>query len=290
MSKKLIKAIAFMMVLVLPILMSGFQADAKTVKYDLSQITAIEGWTQITDEIFVSTGQYVKVTMTLVVSGNEATLIDTGYNIEEALRTQEYMDQNNITLKNLIITHRHADHAANAGMFLTEGVNLYYPLNTEDGEIITMGDKVFKVIYTPGHAGDEHMSVELVNERILVAGDVVVNCLAPALPFGLLGKISNSQTLIATLENIKKQKYELIIPGHGDIVNTKESLDRSLDYLYNSRKLITKLIKSGGTAEDLMTIQLEDVLKNIDHLLEEEGLNRYVHSLNMQIIYQELQK
>lgn len=182
-------------------------------KYSKYNITAENKWTVIDNDIFVSTGVMNMVNLVLVTSGNEATLIDTGYNKDEAARIKDYIDQNNLSLKNIIITHSHADHTANLDMFRDDNVNEFTYYNSNDNQIINMGDKKFNIVYTPGHNGDEHMSVEI-DDKILVTGDIISSLYDPSyfLRFG-----GNEEHLIKTLEQLKQKEYTLIIPGHGQI-------------------------------------------------------------------------
>lgn len=184
-------------------------------------------WTTIDDEIFVSTGSYQQVTLTLVTSGNEATVIDTGLDTREAKAVKKYIEDNNLILKNLILTHGHHDHKAQIDMFMSDSVNLYDYDNSKDGQVIEMGDKNLKIIFTPGHCSDRHMSVEI-NEKILVAGDVITSALNPVkvLEFG-----GNRETLINTLEGLKEKNYTIIVPGHGDTCIGDSVIDDHLQAL-----------------------------------------------------------
>ena len=182
----------------------------------------------VNKDIIVSTGSYEKVNMILVVSGEEATLIDTGNDKKEALAIQSYIQNNHLKLKNIIITHEHADHINNLDMFLEEGVKLYKYSDLQSNDyVMTMGDKTFKIRATPGHFNDQHMSVEL-NDTILIAGDIIATNIRPGklLQFG-----GTRDTLVKTLEELNKNNYTLIIPGHGDICIGKDIIQEHLDSL-----------------------------------------------------------
>lgn len=181
--------------------------------YSKHNVTSQDKLTVIDDDILVSTGVMNMVNLVLVTSGNEATLIDSGNNIEEAERIKKYIDQNNLSLKNIIVTHSHADHTANLDMFRADNVKEFTYYDIKDNHIINMGDKKFTIVFTPGHNGDEHMSVEI-NDKILVSGDIISSLYDPSffLKFG-----GNEENLIKTLEQLKQKEYTLIIPGHGQI-------------------------------------------------------------------------
>jgi len=89
-----------------------------------------------------------------------------------------------LALENIIVTHFHGDHTGNYGMFKVPDENFFTPRVTTDGQIIEMGEAKLKIVKTPGHADDLHDSVELVNENILIAGDVVVTNVGSNLMYG----------------------------------------------------------------------------------------------------------
>lgn len=180
--------------------------------YSRHKIVEENSWTVINDDIFVSTGEYFDVNMTLVVSGKEATLIDTGASIEEAIRIKEYMDKENILLKNIILTHGHADHTGNLKLFKQDDTRIFNYYNTVYNQVIKMGDKALTIIHTPGHCNDEHLSVDI-NDTILIAGDIINTNFDPIDP-NLRG---NHEKLHTSLLKLKKNNYTIIVPGHGKI-------------------------------------------------------------------------
>jgi glyoxylase-like metal-dependent hydrolase (beta-lactamase superfamily II) len=241
-----------------------FIFPAVTASSSQPRIIKSEGWTQINDDIFVSSESYDtqgKINITLVVSGNEAALIDTGYSKAEAQRCLDYIENNHLKLKYVFITHLHTDHIVNLSLFKNPEVTVYDFPHSKDGQTVKMGDKTFKIIFTKGHYYDQHLSVEIVEDKVLAAGDVVVTDILPLLNYG-----GNMKSLIETLENIKQNNYSLIIPGHGDLYDTQKTIAVNLDYLIYIRKAVGDIIKSGGTAKDLTNIKAQDCLKDISHL------------------------
>lgn len=226
-----------------------FKVDSP--KYDIDEINKGGDWKQVTDEIFISKGSYVSVNMVLVVSKGEVALIDTGANKTEGLRVKEYIEDNNLIVNKIFLTHKHSDHIANLSMFEVSRENIYDFANTTDNQIIKMGDRSFKILYTPGHSNDNHISIELIEDKILVAGDVVPTCAAPLISYG-----GDSITLKKTLERIKKSKYSLIIPGHGNLFETKRTVEIQLEYLKKARALVKELILSGKSVQDAKKIKL----------------------------------
>lgn len=194
-------------------------------KYDIEEINEGRLWKQVTDEIFISRGAYEKVNMVLVTSIGDAALIDAGCNKKEALRVKDYLKSNNLTVTKIFLTHRHSDHTENLSMFDVGEENIYDFNNTSDNDIIKVGEKSFKILHTPGHT-NEDMSIELVEDNVLAAGDIVLTSLPP-----IISPSGDMDTLIKSLERIKNNNYSLIIPGHGDLLDAKQSVEMQLEYL-----------------------------------------------------------
>ena len=190
--------------------------DQREESEEMSLFNTLENaeMVSINDEIFVSSGNYHHVNMTLIVSGNEGTIVDAGSDTPEGERVKRYIDQNYIEIKNIILTHRHSDHVKNIETFMRDGVAVYEFNNTEDGQIIEMGDKKFVIIHTSGHFYDKHLSV-VVNDNILIAGDILTSNLDPLVVVSYGG---NKERWINTLQRILEKDYKLVIPGHGPIV------------------------------------------------------------------------
>ena len=245
----------------------------------------VSGMQKISDNVFVSTGEYIKVSVGLIVSGKEAAIIDTGlsyegYSPDEALRVKKYLEDNNLKLKYILLTHRHDDHVGNISMFENKDTITFDSSNTHDGQLIDFGDKTFKILRTDGHFNNEHISIELVKQNILFAGDVVVTNLPSAVAFQ-----GNFKGLVPTLEMLRTKNYSIIVPGHGDIINPHEAIKMDLEYLKNVKKYVTRIIKRGGTLEDVMKIKLEDCMKNTK-ILDQENM-QIVHEWSLETAYYE---
>jgi len=72
------------------------------------------------------------------------------------------------------------------------------------------------------------------------------------------------------LNKIKETGYSLIIPGHGEVVETSLLMDRQFEYLDNAKKEIEKIIASSGGMKDLGSITLEKCVKDSSYFLEDQ--------------------
>ena len=209
MKKRLITVVCLILALL------AFASCSKTEEEEnMFNISENAGMVSINDEIFVSSGSYYHVNMILIVSDNEGTIVDAGSDTPEGERVKSFIDQNGIEIKNIILTHRHSDHVKNIQTFSGDGVNVYEFNNTEDGQVIEMGDKKFVIKHTPGHCNDRHLSV-VVNDNILISGDILTSNLDPLVVLSYGG---NKESWVNTLKVILEQDYKLVIPGHGPIV------------------------------------------------------------------------
>ncbi len=190
------------------------------------EIIEREKWTEIGSDIFVFTGKYYSVNMTLVVSGRDAVLIDTGMHDEEYQNAMELIKDKDLKIETIIITHEHNDHVANLEKFKTEDVALITPDNAQNNQIISVGDKNLKIMFTEGHyKPHKHISIEIENQSILIAGDIIDNDdISSAVAPG-----GEAKKLLETLQMFKDKNYSIIIPGHGE-VGGNEMLNEHLEY------------------------------------------------------------
>lgn len=188
-------------------------------------------WTTIDDDIFVSTGYFLNVNMVLVTSGKEATIIDTGKSAKDIERIQKYIEENELILKNIIITHKHHDHVGNLFRLHKDNINLFDYKTIKDEQTIEMGDKKMNIFRTPGHANNLHLSIEI-NDDILVAGDIIVSNMSPNITLNSGG---NKDTLIQTLKKLEDNKYSIVIPGHGNVCEGYSVITDNLNFLLNKK-------------------------------------------------------
>ncbi|MDF2521937.1 MAG: beta-lactamase domain protein [Clostridia bacterium] len=236
-----------------------------------------DGLLAIGDDVFVSADPEGTVNMTLFVSQGKGTLIDAGFNEKQAKVLQDYIDKNKIELQNIIITHTHEDHIKYLEQFKKEGVEVFGPENTENGQVIVCGADELRILDTPGHASDNHISVEIVKHGVLAAGDVVTTSFVPSMGYG-----SSTEALINTLETIKGKKYALIIPGHGMPMSGKAAIELNLGYIEKLKKSVVKALQE-GTAVQKIDIPLQSVVDD-DAIISAKGADA-VNKNNIREMY-----
>ena len=169
----------------------------------------------------------------------EALIIDPGSNAESIIET---LTENEITAKQIVLTHCHFDHIMAVEQLVsklgvkviacqTEKENLLDPsvnytdryarkpisisadLYVKDGDVIKSGEYCFRVIETPGHTSGG-MCLYSENEKLLVSGDTLF--------YASIGRCDLATGNQATLlKSIKSKLFCLpddvsVLPGHGD--------------------------------------------------------------------------
>ena len=207
---------------------------------------------QITKGINIkpSKGAFGYASITLLKDGNENILFDTGSygvrNLIKDLLKKEKIDK-------LFISHLHFDHCSNLDLFKDSKIyinekelknlfennddsDLYKPLlkiineydvNTFNNSI-NISDNI-KVVLTYGHTiGHSSLEFKQGERRVLVAGDAIKS-LNDYLSSNEYGNAQNPDGYIKTKENIKSN-YDVIIPGHSDIIDKNNLCNSQLQF------------------------------------------------------------
>lgn len=156
-----------------------------------------------------------------LILGKKDVLIDAGRpDIDEIKEKVEDLDY-------FILTHSHPDHIKK----LDEIVEVFDPKfyaydysganKLDDGDTIQMGDKDFKVLYTPGHSPDH---IVLLGDKKLFSGDIVVYN-DSVFTGGSFGRTdldgADRETLIESINKLLRniEDVEELYAGHGRVFN-----------------------------------------------------------------------
>ena len=147
---------------------------------------------------------------------NEAIIVDPGIMDSRVLAL---IEENNYTLRGVLITHDHSHHVRglktllkiyDTGVFAVNPEFMgYRTMRVQDGDIISLGPFNIEVITIPGHSAD---STAFKVDRFLFTGD--------ALSAGLIGSTSSSYSAAAQVSALKSKLLSLpgdyiVLPGHG---------------------------------------------------------------------------
>ncbi len=188
----------------------------------------------------------------LLTSGDEALLVDSGAELSEI---EAALSSKGLTLRGVLLTHGHFDHAWSAravadrygvplyihfddGEMLGDGMKNAYlmcygrdkdlgqaDVLLRDGDIITLGGEEIKVLHTPGHSQG---SVCYLAGKSLISGDTLFATSIGRwdLYGGSVDELRSSLFALTLLdEDIK------IYPGHGAPARLGDALGRALNLI-----------------------------------------------------------
>ena len=159
-----------------------------------------------------------------LVSGDRPVLIDAGAMPGVADIINNTVDD----LEAVYLTHQHTDHVAQLDAVLDQFDAELYAYNDHprrdgtlvDGDTVEIGDELFEIVYTLGHASDH---VAFVGDTRVFSGDVVVYN-DGAFDDGSFGRTDmtgqSREQLIKSLQRLLErlpQTVEELYAGHGDI-------------------------------------------------------------------------
>jgi len=145
----------------------------------------------------------------------------------EAQIAQDFLDENNLKLEKILITHEHWDHyewvewlncsEVYAGEIATENMPISVSHVFTDGEIVFQYEDVrIKAIFTPGHA-DGHMMFELSEDNVVKA---IFSWDALFQWWVWHTRRGGTETLFESLQKFKKYDDELMIYSGHDYLET----------------------------------------------------------------------
>lgn len=239
------------------------------------------GWLRLSDRVFVSVGAHAETNSTLVVSRGQAILVDTGADRPEALRVAVHLRRNGIQLRDILLTHRHADHCANLEFYRAPPERVHDPASTPDGTVFEFGGMKLRAVHTPGHHERGDMGIEIVGEGIYVAGDVLFTCLPAMICYG-----ADEQALRVSFARIRKAAYPLIVPGHGRPLDGTAMVDMAEGYLAAALAKVEDVVSRGGGLNDALAIPLDECFAHPDWL--EPNVSRDIHAGNLKIMFKRL--
>lgn len=191
---------------------------------------------------------------TVFIDGEVPTLIDPGHTqlfshvIQGAAQDRASIDK----VKLIVCTHAHPDHMEAAGRFDAgvvraigrkeheylqgEGKDLFmmtgcqmpatpFQLLLDEGSLY-LGKKRFRVIWTPGHSPGS-ICLYWEDQKVLISGDTLfyLGVGRADLPGG------DVNLLAASIEKLAGLDIEYLVPGHGEIVRGKKSIEKNFDMI-----------------------------------------------------------
>jgi len=172
-------------------------------------------------------------------NGNECYIIDPGY---EADRIINYVEENSLKAKGVILTHHHHDHVGAASkvcahfscpaMMSFEDSLMYkekVDVELNEGDALELSGEILKIVKTPGHT---HGSICIVSEesRVAFTGDTIFDTDLGRTDF----KDGSDEEMIKSCrEVIDKWPNEYrIYPGHDESATMKQVRTYNKEFLH----------------------------------------------------------
>lgn len=197
--------------------------------------------------VFLEDENALEINITVIYHGKKALLIDAGY-ISQGLELKNHLNEKDIEVTDIILTHYHPDHAAGANMFPEARLSCsrhyegnYIKCNDrwhashdyrkpdetiKDRDEITFGETSLIFYETPGHS--ECSLIVLINNQILHVGDLIMknanDC--PALPYISIG--GSFEEHIASLKRILSLSCNQLLLSHGAPIFGKSNIDDAI--------------------------------------------------------------
>ena len=260
------------------ILATVFTASLSVIAEEKSELRVVT--TEVAPKLYMleGAGGFVGGNMMLSIGEDGVVLIDDALSSNLSLLKTAIKSVTEQPIDYLINTHFHADHIGNNEAFSKEGSHIVAHENIRHrllkGAASSDNKKVVKGSL-PGisfsHAMDFHLNgddmhifhvknahtdgdavIHIENENIIHTGDTMFNGMFPYIDLAnggsLDGYINAQKTILALSDEQTK-----IIPGHGPIAN-KQDLQASIDMLEDTKQIITKLIASGKSEDEIVKL------------------------------------
>ena len=187
-------------------------------------------------------GHFIGLNVVLIENGNEALLIDTGYEYN-FVELKKHLDERNITITKVVVSHFHPDHIG--GLKYLEHADVYgsefaeYSLSKFNSEfdqllpdmivkdelVFKFGNHTIKLEKNIGHSKDGIL-ITIDNKFMYVGDDMVYSHNGVSLvPFCADQIVENH---ILSIEKIyENYKNKIIIPSHGKIIEDQNKIGRA---------------------------------------------------------------
>ena len=271
--------------------------EVKTVKVN-DRIYALLGPTELPN---AHNGGYM-VNSTLIIGDKGAILVDTGFSDEVGAHIRKAAEKiTKLPITHVINTHHHGDHSLGNVVFpgaeIISSENCKKLMNDTGADWIAMaegftghklpntrvvtasrtyasqtrtaaeinGVKVEFWVPEAAHTKGD-MLMWLPDDKVLIAGDVLVNTVTPAF------RDAEVKQWVKTLAEVQRYPAKTIIPGHGPLMNMQQAKT-----MYNQMAAfyagVEKVYKSGGSEADVRKqVSLKEWQK-LKHFDEQMGGN-----------------
>lgn len=231
---------------------------------------------------------YIKdsTNLPLFEAGSSFYLVDAPIDKDKAKKVKRIIEENKFNLKNLILTHHHADHTGGA-KYLKESFNLKtFSSNKEktfienpilepiylslggnpsneflnkwvmsegvliDEEISSLKNENFEIIDLSGHSIG---MIGILIDKILFSSDSFFSL--EILEKYIVPYFHSYHKFFENMEKIKKLDFDFILPSHGNLYTKNEGLkiiDENIKFLIKIKESVLEIIKNFETLENII--------------------------------------
>lgn len=215
--------------------------------------------------VFSESDNDLEINVTIIYDENEALLIDAGY-VPHALAVKKYLNEKDIQVTDIVLTHYHPDHAAGASVFSEAKLScsIHYEDNyincndrwhsshdyrkpdelIKDQDEILFGNTSLKFYEAPGHS-DCSLMISI-DDQILHVGDLIMadafGC--PALPY--ISKGGSFEEHIDSIELIRSLGFNQMLLSHGAPIKGQKNIE---DAISKREFYLASVLKTQGKAD-----------------------------------------
>ncbi|UYP44914.1 Hydroxyacylglutathione hydrolase [Candidatus Lokiarchaeum ossiferum] len=203
------------------------------------------------------------VNIVALIHENHSCLIDIG-NEQQALQVKRHLAREGITVTDVFFSHLHSDHCFANSLFancqihcgknykenFADNVNdpTFIPQNLhQDGDLFQFGTHSLQILETPGHSSGS-ISI-ILNNKYMIVGDLLIFDYEGHQYLPYVGADSTFQLHFDNVSRIKSLPYHVLIPGHGLIQNSQESIQKACEVVEFYLKQLEKLGKDAKLGE-----------------------------------------
>lgn len=178
----------------------------------------------------------------LIIHKLDKDLLDSRY-----IQTNKLLDDMEEWLKVNGVPSNEQTYFSQASMNILGYVDVAMPdIVVNGGEIIKLGDFVFKVVWTPGHSPG-HICLFEEKKKILISGDHILQKISPNISLNSQNVNNPLVDYLNSLENMKQLDVNLVLPGHGSPFSTyQERIIQLIQHHEDRLKEMQKFFKNGS--------------------------------------------
>ncbi len=196
---------------------------------------------------FIDEDAILPDTITVMVQGSRALLIDTAYP-EYAEHVKKDLEEQGISVEIIILSHYHSDHVSGCAVFtpceIYAGEHFEHSYNNcriwepgytyvkpqhliKDGDSLSFGDFELEFLYAPGHSPCG--VITKITERIVHIGDLIMMSKNNRAVLPFIADGGNFAGHIQSLELLKKIEPEIVVVPHGGRIENKENIEKEIE-------------------------------------------------------------